>query len=217
MDPRIQVRNEARRGCGRRDKKGALYLVDLDPDNFRNCGKLPVPLGPCPVCGEGIKPARQWVWIESEAILAEARKKPCAQDAGLGCLGCAMDTAATTGRAGLLWIGEKYYSPASFNQEAAAMGISRRVAFLPKGFEIGSTWVFLAHIHAVKGKDGKLGPGIIAAYRPKAAEIVCDGTETAGEVDGYIKRGLTPVKVNPIGGEANQAPVEPEDDEVGDL
>ena len=195
MDSRIQIRKEGKRGCGFRNKKGALYLVDLDPANFRQCGKLPFALGPCPVCGEGIRPSRQWVWVEADAVLASARKKPCAQEELDGCPGCPLDLAAKIGKAGLLWIGDKYYTPASFTKEAKAMGISRRVAFVPKGFQVGKTWVLLAHIRAVH--DGSaLRPGIVTAFQPKAIEIICDGKESAEEIQAYEVRGLTPVFID---------------------
>jgi hypothetical protein len=190
-DKRVQIRSEGRRGCGYRKQKGALYLVDLDPGNFKPCGKWPVSLAVCPCCGSGVKPSRQWVWVESDQLLAGARAKSCPMADDFGC-NCPLDGEMKTGRAGLLWIGDRFYSPSEFNAEAGVMGISRRVNFIPRGFEIGTTWVYLAH---AKG-DGKGGPGTIAAFRPTAAEVLCDGTESTDEIDGYVARGLTPVIIS---------------------
>ena len=204
MDSRIQLRKEPKRGCGFRKDKGALYLVDLDPANFKPCGKLPFAVGPCPCCGEGIKPARQWVWVEADKLLEEAKARPCPQgDDVLGCP-CPMDSSETIGRAGLLWIGDKFYSADNFLKEAKAMGFSRRVAFVPKGFEIGKTWVLLGHIRAYKGEKGAK-PGILAMFQPKAVEVICDGNESKAEVDRLVERGLTPVLIDNGGaGEAEK-------------
>lgn len=198
MDKRIQQRVEGRRGCGYRNKPGALYLVDLEPANFRPCGKLPIALEVCPVCACGIKPARQWVWVDADKLLAEGRKKPCARESlAEGCPGCMLDDDLPIGRAGLLWVGEKFYSPEEFLGEAGAMGISRRVAFVPGGFKVGETWVLLAHLHAIPGKgQGKATAGVITAFKPKAVEVICDGDESREEIDRYIERGLTPVIVD---------------------
>jgi hypothetical protein len=49
-------------------------------------------------------------------------------------------------KAGLLWIGEKFYeTPHDFLKEAAEMGISRRLPAVPKDFTIGEDSVLLAH------------------------------------------------------------------------
>jgi hypothetical protein len=51
----------------------------------------------------------------------------------------------------MIWIGEKFYkTPADFDREGAELGISRRIAAVPRGFKIGETWVLLAHPLTVK-------------------------------------------------------------------
>jgi hypothetical protein len=187
LDARIEIRNEAARGCGTR-KVGGLYMVDFETD-FSPCGKLPLAMPVCPTCCQGIKPARQFVWIDADAILAPAVEAECQNpDCSKG---CPLSNASNKfGRAGLLWVGEKFYpTPADFMMEASAQGISRRVNFVPRGFEIGKSWVLLGHIRAAGPKT----PGIFTMFRPKAIDIVCDGSEGEKEIDDYISRGITPV------------------------
>jgi hypothetical protein len=102
------------------------------------------------------------------------------------------------GLVGLTWIGERHYpTPADFMKEAKAMGISRRIKTIPKGFELGKTWALLAHRLTIpaKEKGGEATAGIFFMYQPTAIEYVCKGTETKEEIDALIKRGLTPVLV----------------------
>ena len=73
--------NESERGCGFR-KKGGLYLVS--EGLAAPCGKLPIPLTVCPVCGQGIKPSRGWTWINGKKLvdylLDEGFITNCTQD-----------------------------------------------------------------------------------------------------------------------------------------
>jgi hypothetical protein len=86
---------------------------------------------------------------------------------------------APDGRAGLMWIGEKFYSTESFTQEAAELGISKRISAIPHGFKIGETWIFLAHKKAIKNNvvfDGeeieKPRAGIFMAFKPARIEKI---------------------------------------------
>lgn len=189
MNKLIQIRTEAARKCGRRDKLGALYMVDFESE-LRPCGRLPVSLEVCPTCGCGPKPSRQWTWVDGDALLAPAKEEPCAAGS---CSGCALsDSGPAIGRAGMLWVGEAFYpSPVEFMLEARAQGISRRVNFLPHGFKLGETWVILAHIRGTP--DGK--PGAFFVYRPRAVEVVCNGAEAPEVLEAYVKRGITPVVI----------------------
>ena len=212
---------EAARGCGFR-KVGGLYLVFDGPGE--DCGKMPIPLWVCPTCGAGIKAARGWTWIDGDALAAEAREKACPRKRKIGqkksgdCGGCPMDQDAPFGRAVLIWIGESFYAtPADFQREAKAKGISRRIAAVPRGFEIGKTFVFLAHRESVAGidEDGKAAffPGVFSIFRPTRIEIVCDGTESPEQIAEYEGRGLTPVRVVPIGVDNPLFPSSESDDE----
>lgn len=134
---------EPRRGCGFR-KVGGLYLVG--PKLERGCGKLPLELHVCPTCHGGIKQTRGWTWIDPAPILNAAQ---CAIPGS--CADCVLAHPWALGpKAGLLWVGEKFYpEPHDFLAEAGAMGISRRIPKLPRGFELGQHYVLIAHPKAI--------------------------------------------------------------------
>ncbi|MBN1286260.1 MAG: hypothetical protein JXB47_12750 [Anaerolineae bacterium] len=206
MHPAIRVVSEGGRGCGHR-KPGGLYLR-LDGGG-RGCGKLPVPLSVCPCCGEGIRPSRAPRLLQAPWRLW--------QDLACGhkdCFTCPLADGVQIGAALLVWVGEKHYpDPASFNREAAVMGISRRINAVPKGFEVGKTWVLLAHRKAIQmqpvdtdGLPGVFGqvrftgepvyePGIFRLFKPDRIEIVVTGDEPDHVIEDYLARGLTPVLI----------------------
>ena len=185
----METRYDSKRGCGYR-KKG-LYLVCDGPG--RPCGRLPIPLDICPVCGAGIKFARSWTWVDADALMLQ---HPCNSD---DCSNCPLSK--SIGRAGLLWIGEKFYpTPDDWSLEADNQGVSRRIKSVPHGFELGKTWVLVAHKKAIEtGVDEKgnrtFMPGIFHTFKPSAIEYVTDGTETEEELEKFKKRDITPVKV----------------------
>lgn len=192
----VQTVTDSERGCGWR-KAGGLYL--RFDGAMSACGKLPVPLDVCPCCHAGIKPARGWTWFDPRPFLA---KKECAflAEDDEKCNLCPMQCAPE--RAGLLWVGEKFYkTPADFMSEAARLGISRRIARVPQDYQTGDR-VYLAHRKAFcavqtvnPGEEPKLTPGIFTTFVPSRIEYVCKGTESEKELDDLVKRGLTPVKV----------------------
>lgn len=198
----IRISVEAARGCGYR-KAGGLYLVGGGPG--RPCGKLPIKLDVCPCCGTGIKPARGWTWIDPRPLVAD---KQCADhnvatEKPRTCSVCPLGDAIPE-RAGLIWIGEAFYpTPFEWLEEADRMGISRRIAAVPQGFEVGKTWVFVAH-RKVPMATGETMPAIFHAYRPSAVEYVVKGTETEPELERLEKRGITLIDVRPIGEDGQQ-------------
>lgn len=217
---KIQTVVDSQRGCGWR-KPGGLYLRTDAPG--RDCGKFPVPLEVCPCCHAGIKPSRGWTWINPQPFLDAVRctsfslmeNKPCP------CEMCPMASPPT--KAGLLWIGEKFYkTPADWLKESNKLGVSRRISTVPHDFKIGETWVFVAHRLAItmpcpctvehrldkivstppvkdcpdcKGTGNIQSPGMFQAFKPDRIEYVTKGTETAEEIEDLTKRGITPVKV----------------------
>jgi len=182
----VKISYEEKRGCGWR-KRGGLYLV---ADNSQaQCGRLPIPLDVCPICGAGIKPARGWTWIESN-LIAPKLSGPCAAD---NCPSCPLHDPHNLPfkRAGLLWVGEKFYPKAEdFLDEAAKMGISRRLNHLPHGFRLGETWVMLAHRRAIGDKAG-----IFSLFKPERLEYIVRGDEDNDKLALMEKRGWTLVKV----------------------
>jgi hypothetical protein len=183
----IEVRVDSERGCGWR-KAGGLYLVSSGLS--RPCGMLPVRLERCPTCDCGIKPTRGWTWVNAEALVAG---KTCDADAA-ACAACPLSQGI--GRAGLLWIGEQFYAtPEDFTREAARMGVSRRISAVPRGFELGKTWVLVAHRKVFRNPDGSYTGGIFHAFTPSAVEYVVKGDETEEQLAKMIEDGVTPVRV----------------------
>lgn len=186
---------EPKRGCGYR-KVGGTYLVS-EPMDFERCDRE-IHLEVCPCCGGGIKQSRAWTWIDPIDLFEGDHKFPeddKYNETHCICPGtCPMCypthhfTDKKTGehkRAGLIWIGEKFYkTPADFIKEARFLGVSRRLPAPPKGFKVGDV-VFLAHPKAVtnhqKGElfpeEPVMGPGIFMAYRPKAIERIVNQSE----------------------------------------
>jgi len=115
------------------------------------------------------------------------------------------------GRAGLIWIGEKFYKfPVDFVKEGVELGFSRRIKAIPHGFKIGETWVLLAHSKAVfvqrpadSTQDliggeipGDYKPGIFYAWLPQRIEkIMKESTRGTEEIEALEKRGISPVFV----------------------
>lgn len=213
----IRTSVEGVRGCGVR-KPGGLYLVAgqlAEP-----CSRLPIPLDRCPHCGGGIGPARGWTWI-TPAVIVPAERHGSMEHNHRCPLGFQeVDGSALTDaswhkmgdRAGLIWVGEKFYpTPEAFMEEAALMGVSRRVSALPRNFKLGETWVLLGHRKAITAETllstGHIQPreieegvdypkaGIITVFKPTAVEYVVTGDETNEEIENFEKRGISPVKV----------------------
>lgn len=201
MHPGIRIVNEGSRGCGNR-KLGGLYLVFDGP--VSSCGKLPIPFEICPCCGEGIRFSRSPKWIEQPERLWNAYDCKRAKFEG-GCSACPMSNAYESGPALLIWVGKKYYeTPRKFVQESIAQGISRRIQSVPRGFEVGKTWVLLAHEQAVEINreitdvdEGEpvYQAGIFGMMKPSRIEIIVTGNESDEEIEKLLERGLTPVKI----------------------
>lgn len=188
----IIVQTEARRGCGyRKPGKNGLGIYLIGDALSKPCGRLPFPLTVCPCCSAGIKPARGWTWISPQQLFG-VLTKPCAARAEGGrfkktsCGLCPLGGALPEGRHGLLWVGEAFYAtPHEFTREAARLGISRKLAALPRGFQLGETFVYLAHRHAVI-RETPTGPvasaGVFQVFKPTGVDIVIDpGVEEAPE------------------------------------
>lgn len=198
---------ECRRGCGFR-KVGGTYLCSDGP--VVHCDRLPISLTICPTCGNGVKQARSWTWV-TVAPLVGGIHQNCGDS--FSCPVC-MAT-EEMGKAGLLWVGEKFYrGPDDFLQEATTMGVSRRIKAVPHGFELGKTWVLLAHPKAcyfiatpdseafLAGQgdlvDTKYSPGIFYVFKPARIErIITDKqAEDKDFMDSLKKQKLTPVIVS---------------------
>lgn len=237
---------EARRGCGYR-KVGGLYLVSGGLAD--NCHRLPLPLHVCPTCHAGIKPARGWTWVGRDLLGVACQDRGTAMPPELAlhgghCLRCVicmpskLDTfdehnVRQAGRFGLLWIGEAFYPTGDdFMAEAARQGVSRRISAVPKDFEVGKTWVMMAHRKAIKGSEIVVATeesedgletvettwtaGIVTCFRPTAIEMILRQSDaTAERIAKEEKRGISVVAVpdgdpdhDPAGHAARQTDIE---------
>lgn len=212
-----RIINEQRRGCGFR-KQGGLYLVAGIPE--ADCGKLPLPLEVCPVCGQGIKPARAWTWVDADKLF---QGKECPHDLTDNitemeqCGRCPLSEyqIGAHPRMGLLWIGEAHYKmPADFLAEGMAQGLSRRITAIPRDFVLGETYVLLAHRKAIHKDWGIYGdtereqaegkrleggdeycPGIFGCFRPTRIEYIVHDDDTEEKLDRLQERGITLIKL----------------------
>jgi len=183
----IETRVEGKRGCGFR-KPGGMYLVAAGLS--ATCHKLPIETTTCPTCGAGIRPARGWTWVDGDVLAAQV---PC--ETPQACRACPLCN-GTLGHCGLLWVGERHYrTPEAFTAEALRMGVSRRVAAIPRGFQVGKTWVLLGHRKALSGPDGEPRPGIFHAFRPTAIEYVVREDDSQEHLESLSKRGIKLVRV----------------------
>jgi hypothetical protein len=216
----VRTSVEGARGCGYR-KPGGYYLVA--PQLSEPCSLLPMPLDRCPHCGQGIGPARGFTWITPTVILpAQVHRTPSHNEiCPLGRPLMRMDGLNRTtaedvendptlyhrmgDRAGLIWVGGLFYPTAeSFMEEAARMGISRRVQRPPRGFKVGEDWIVLGHAKAIKTpgievegtvQEWEFSPGVLTVFKPTALEYIVKGSETDEELEALEKRGISPVKV----------------------
>lgn len=201
---------EPRRGCGYR-KVGGLYLVSAGAG--QDCGRIPIPLSVCPVCSHGFKQSRGWTWTDLAGLVGGNHEPRYHQQF---CPLCR--DVKQMGKAGLLWIGEKFYkTPAEFQGEGVSMGFSRRIHAIPRGFKVGETWVLLAHPKTIlepldqqpeglqgvlvdRGKavdiEPKYLPGIFTVWRPSRVEKLFKESERESDaVKEAIEKGITPVFV----------------------
>lgn len=186
----ITTKVEAVRGCGYR-KPGGMYLVSGGLS--ARCSRLPIKLTVCPCCGAGIKFSRGFTWIGKELIL----EHQCQGRTKCQTPMCSLNEDRIPERVGLMWIGEKYYSPSSFRKEALRLGVSKRIGAIPKDLVVGETVILLAHRKGhVEIVDGSpvFTPAIIMAFTPTAIEYVLKGDETPEELDRLQERGLTLIK-----------------------
>ena len=179
MEIDIVILKEQERECGfRHSGPDGVGLYLMGPGRFDACERLPFPLSRCPSCGGGIKFSRGYTWIEPSKLFNPYIVPRCANvipqhEHGICCM-----CSPAMHRQGLLWIGEKYYTVAEFVQEAHTMGVSRRIAAIPRRFEFGRNVIYLAHRHAVQDEGAKL-PKVFMVFTPTHVDIVVDTTDSS--------------------------------------
>ena len=166
---------EAIRGCGYRIV-GGTYLV-CPPNMFHiGCDRLPYALRPCPTCGEGVHLTRSLRRIDPVHMFPKHEisdkytevagirvmvEKACVEGYPWCPLCHPKDPIGFT-----MGVGETFYTPRSFVDEARLIGVSKRIPVVPRNFEVGKTWIYLLHQNACGTKK----PGIFSAFRPMAVE-----------------------------------------------
>ena len=184
---------EAKRGCGFR-KVGGLYLVGSGTGI--PCNAIPMIVEACPVCDCGIKYSRGWRWVIPKPMFEKQLK--IVTGCTLNCPALRDCPFQSEKREGLLWIGQRFYTPEKFIEEANSLGISKRIATIPNGFEIGKTWVLLAHKQAGRNTFGVIKPAVFYVFKPTAIEKIVtqsDYDNNLEEMNKLRKRGITPVAV----------------------
>jgi hypothetical protein len=165
---------EFKRGCGYR-KSGGTYMVDLTPQEVPTEG-FPLELSVCPCCNAGIKFSRGFQWIQPRLLFGDE---------------------SLPERAGLIWIGGKFYpTPKHFVDEARTLGVSRRIATVPRGLVIGETRIYLAHLNAFANSIPTKA-GVFAYFVPTKLQYVVHPDDTEAKLYSTQKRGIETISVTP--------------------
>jgi len=193
---------EKRRGCGFR-KIGGVYLCG--EGLAVGCDRLPKNIEICPTCGAGIKFTQGFSWINGKEFFGgkcNSINVPCHK---VKCPLCV--NLNEIEKCGLMFVGVKFYTPKSFIQEAEEMGVSKRIANIPKGLELGKTWVLLAHKEAgsreIDSKESLTGrkkvpvPAIFYAFKPQRVEKIITEKQSRNKrlMKKLAKKGITLVIV----------------------
>lgn len=183
----VVISYEEARDCGfRKPSKDGVGIYLRGSNTGEDCERLPFPLETCPCCGGGFKYTRGFTWIDPMALLSPYSEPKCtailADDPFERhhheyCWLCNPELLGS--KAGLIWIGEQHYkSPGQFIEEANRMGISRKIAAIPNGFEVGEHAIFLAHAKGIYEKDEEGNyqwvPAIFMAFKPHMIDLVID-------------------------------------------
>jgi len=183
---KVVTLREKKRRCGyRRSGKDGVGIYMMGPEcGLSYCERLPFPLAACPCCGHGIKFSRGWTWIDPSEMFHPDNEPAC--DPGYpghnhqGCPMCNPREVAGD-KAGLLWVGQNNYTTSNFVAEALEMGISKRMASVPRGFEVGKHYVYLAHLQAVRREVAENAfvqeQGVFTVFKPTHFDLVIDDAE----------------------------------------
>lgn len=197
---------EQKRGCGYR-RVGGMYLVGKYIGV--SCDRLPLPIGKCPICGEGLKFPRQP--REFNPLKFLGIHENCT-DEHRPCSVCD----PTSEPAYLFGVGREY-TPQEFITEGLTMGFSKRIHQIPRNLKLGKTVVYLCHNQAYEIPDesaeetNKNNPklvetpkmkkalGIFTAFIPQRIEKLYWQSALddmpAKEKAKLKKRGITPVGI----------------------
>lgn len=203
---KYKFEKEIIRGCGKREL-GGMYLVG---EGFAvPCDRLPYNIELCPTCGGGLHQQRNFQWIDWYKY-AGKHGAVCKCKAP-GCPIC--QPIEGVRKYGLLWVGERSYTPESFIEEAMKHGVSKRIPWVPKELVLGETWILLAHPDAgyqtkffttkSRKKNQEIDeadkkekhPAIFYAFRPLRVEKLVKETTSEKELEKLVKQKITPILV----------------------
>lgn len=198
------------------------------------CDRLPVPIVPCACCGFEPEQLRSHAWVPGHYLgdhvrlatisyLTRAVRVTLRRKHAVACRDRSNEYHGELGEefAGrdpicraddeprlLMWVGRRFYSPATFSAESRELGISKRISEIPKGLVLGKTWVLLAHPDACYEPtswsfnwlygDGEVvpAPGIFEAFVPRRVELILHERDaTAERVEREAKRGVSVVVI----------------------
>lgn len=206
---------EKKRGCGYR-KVGGLYLMGTGYSV--PCDMLPLKLKSCPTCGFEIPFYRGFQWIKKAWIIhfseehhnARAMKaERCShtyEKVPTKCPLCFPEENSLE-KYGLMWVGSRYYTPESFALEANKVGVCKKIPRIPKGLEIGKTWVLVAHTkvpfsdvfdeRGIRKKEPEYHPAVFYAFKPTAIEMpIWKSKATKRRLNRLKKLGITPIIID---------------------
>lgn len=207
--------SEPKRGCGFR-QVGKLYLIGEGYAHL--CPSLPMILEPCEICGYVPAQYRDFTWVPKNYFKALKLKHPTGKPCLTHCPVCYPESANNQEKYGLMWVGQKHYTPEEFIEEDKKMGVCKAIKQKPKGLVLGESWVLLAHPQAmVDYEDPKFqekfglwmtgdqkekeprpptAPGIFYAFIPTRIEVLVYKSEASPEMIGELEaKGITPVVV----------------------
>lgn len=193
---------EPRRGCGYR-QLNKLYLVGTGVAIL--CHRLPLNIPEiCPVCRSGVKFSRGWTWINAKELFGDCREK----DTDNSCHEVGCKICFPPEKVGLMFVGQEY-TPQSFRLEAEQLGVSKAIGAIPKGLELGKTWVYLAHKKAgwrvmiPYESERPLSdnvvdcPAVFHAFVPVRIEMLIKKSDaTDEELEKLKNRNITPITVD---------------------
>lgn len=204
----VVISYEEKRECGfRKPAKDGVGVYLRGPAEGQECERLPFVLESCPCCGGGILPSRGFTWINPMVIFDPYQEPRCTaiynheHDPNHDHERCWVCNPELLGsKAGLIWIGEKHYpTPQSFIEEAHRMGISRKIAAIPNGFEVGTHAIFLAHRRLWTKLDEKGNKvdvaGVFMAFKPTHIDLVIDDPDKVPDKAIEIAKRLGPDRV----------------------
>ena len=197
------------RGCGLRSM-GGLYLEGSGLSV--PCDRLPFNIELCPICEQGIKFTRGFTWIHWYHYAGIHENGCKCRDFCPIChpKDTEIKTIENNGKKeeitvlikhGLMWVGNKYYTPESFVSEAQKIGISKKIATLPREIEFGETWILLAHQKAGENPSDKEDddpekiPAVFYAFKPRRVVKIITPKQAKNQeyINNLKKRGITPL------------------------